>query len=83
MSIGYQTAFQMAARGATVYIGARSAAKAKEGVLQMKKDDPRIRDEQLRTFVADLGDLKAVQRAAEELIKETDRLDILINNAGV
>jgi NAD(P)-dependent dehydrogenase (short-subunit alcohol dehydrogenase family) len=45
--------------------------------------DPLIQANQLRPFVADLSDLKAVKAAAEQLMKETDRLDILVNNASL
>ena len=40
------------------------------------------RADQLHRFVADLGNLKAVQAAAENLMTRTTRLDILANNAG-
>ena len=49
----------------------------------MQKLDPSISPDQLRPFIADLGDLKAVQTAAKKMMETTDRLDILINNAGL
>jgi len=49
----------------------------------MQKLDPSLTPDQLRPFVADLGDLKAVQSTAKKLMEIIDRLDILINNAGL
>jgi len=60
-SIGYQTAYHLALKGATVYVGARSAAKAKDGIEHMLKESASILPDQLRSFVVDLGDLNAVQ----------------------
>jgi hypothetical protein len=81
--IDFHTALQLAARGATVYCGARSLTKAEDGIKEMRKKDLSIRADQLRPLFADLGDLKAVKAAAEEWMKETGRLDVLVNNAGL
>lgn len=72
----------MAVKGATVYVGSRSAAKAEQAIKDMQAESSAIKDGQLRPFVADLADLKAVQRAAIEVTKTTNRLDILVNNAA-
>jgi hypothetical protein len=81
--VGFHTALQMAAKGATVYLGARNAAKYQSAAEEMIKSDPSIGTNQIRPFIADLGDLKAVKTAAEKLMTGTDRLDILVNNAGL
>jgi NAD(P)-dependent dehydrogenase (short-subunit alcohol dehydrogenase family) len=81
--IGFHTALQLAAKGAKVYVGARSAAKAQEAIREMRNRDTSIGANRLHPFVADLGNLKAVRTAAENLMAATNRLDILINNAGL
>jgi NAD(P)-dependent dehydrogenase (short-subunit alcohol dehydrogenase family) len=81
--IGFHTALQLAVKGAKVYVGARSVAKAQEAIKEMRTRDSSIGADRLHPFVADLGDLKAVRTAAENLMASTDRLDILINNAGL
>lgn len=81
--VGFNTAFQLAVKGATVYVGARSAAKAEEAIKELRTKDNSIRADQLRPFVADLGDLKAVRATAEKLMTTTDSLDILIHNAAL
>ena len=40
-------------------------------------------DSRVRTFVADLSDRSAVERLADEVRAATDRVDLLVNNAGV
>jgi NAD(P)-dependent dehydrogenase (short-subunit alcohol dehydrogenase family) len=37
----------------------------------------------VRTVVADLADLAQVRRVAEEVRESTDRLDVLVSNAGI
>lgn len=66
-----------------MYVGARSIVKAQEAIKEMLQKDSGIEVERLRPFVVDLGDLKAVKVAAEKLMEETDRLDVLVSNAGL
>lgn len=42
-----------------------------------------IREEQLFPFVADLGDLRAVKFAVQELVEREEMLDLSVNNAAV
>jgi NAD(P)-dependent dehydrogenase (short-subunit alcohol dehydrogenase family) len=81
--IGGHTTRQLALLGAKVYVGARSAARAEEGIKSILAASPSIPASNLVPFVADIGDWKAVKSVAEKLLKEEDRLDILINNAGI
>lgn len=69
-----------------MYVGARSLTKAEDGIKELRKMDSSIEEEQLRPFVADLGDLKVVKAAAEVLmgdLGEEGRLDLVVNNAGL
>ncbi|KAL1685687.1 hypothetical protein GGG16DRAFT_65802, partial [Schizophyllum commune] len=81
-SIGYQVAQHLAQKGAKVYIGARSESKANGAIETLLKTNPSLKPEQLGSFVADLGDLKQVERAADALLEKESRLDILVNNAA-
>lgn len=83
VGIGFHTAHQLAVHGATVYIGARSASKASSAIASMLTLTPSLSPSLLRPFVADLGDLKSVKSAAEKLMREETRLDIIVNNAGL
>ncbi|KAI5826028.1 NAD(P)-binding protein [Schizophyllum commune Tattone D] len=82
-SIGYQVAQHLAQKGAKVYIGARSESKANGAIETLLKTNPSLKPEQLGSFVADLGDLKQVERAADALLEKESRLDILVNNAAL
>jgi NAD(P)-dependent dehydrogenase (short-subunit alcohol dehydrogenase family) len=81
--MGFHTAYQIASKNAKVYIGARSADKAERAIHEMLRANPSIEAGRLAPFVADLGDLRAVRRAAQELSRKEDRLDVLVHNAAM
>jgi NAD(P)-dependent dehydrogenase (short-subunit alcohol dehydrogenase family) len=77
--LGYETALELLRHGADVLVAARNpekAAQAAETLTQKAGRAPMVLE-------LDLADLASVQRAAEEVVKTYDRLDLLINNAGV
>ena len=78
--IGFEAARALAQRGATVVMGCRSRAKADDAVAQIAKTDPRGSTEILDL---DLADLSSVKSAADEFRSRHNRLDVLVNNAGV
>ena len=81
--IGFHTAYQLAAHGAKVYIGARSAEKADDAIQHMISNNPSIGADKLHSFVADLGDLKSVSAATQRFLDKESRLDILVHNAAM
>lgn len=81
--LGWNTAHQLALKGAKVYIGARSKDKAQGGIDAILEASPSVPKENLGLFVADFEDLKQVKAAAEQFISTETRLDILVNNAGL
>ena len=78
--IGYETARQLAARHAHVVMACRSLDKAEAAKARIMKDMP---DASLRVMPLDLSSLVSVKAFAEAFQAEHDRLDLLINNAGV
>lgn len=64
--------------GFDVIIAARSLAKGKEAAAQLKSPDSRIAAMQL-----DVTDDRSIFLAAQALTRSCDRLDVLINNAGI
>jgi NAD(P)-dependent dehydrogenase (short-subunit alcohol dehydrogenase family) len=77
--IGYETALELLRHGADVVIAARNhekAAQAAENIKQAVGKVPAVVE-------LDLADLASVAKAADEVTKEADRLDLLVNNAGV
>ena len=78
--IGRATATELARRGGRVYIAARSEAKARPVVDEIK----RAKGERSAEFLSlDLADLGAVRAAAEAFLERDEPLHVLINNAGV
>ncbi|KAH7114204.1 NAD-P-binding protein [Dendryphion nanum] len=83
-SIGWHIAYNLALKGAKVYVGARSTEKAQSAIQAMVALSPdALPAGTLRPFVADLGNFRQVKEAAKEFISMENRLDILVNNAGI
>ncbi|SPO20588.1 related to Oxidoreductase, short-chain dehydrogenase [Ustilago trichophora] len=78
--VGYETVNQLARKGAKVILAARSPDRAKKAIQTIKADYPKA---DVTFQLLDLGDLKSAQKAAQEVIQNHDRLDMLVNNAGV
>jgi dehydrogenase/reductase SDR family protein 13 len=77
--IGRATAQALAARDATVIIGARSEEKARPFVEELRGLHPRA---ELSFVPIDLASLASVRRAADTMLASGRPLDVLINNAG-
>lgn len=78
--LGYEDALALARAGADVLLAGRNAVKGAEAIENIRRDVPgaSIQFEQL-----DLASLKSVRAFCERMRAGHDRLDILINNAGV
>ena len=78
--IGLETARMLALRGATVVLACRSAEKGEAARARIQAEEPAGSV----TFAAlDLSDLDSVAAFAGAFADTHDRLDLLINNAGV
>lgn len=78
--LGLETARSLAARGAHVVLAARNNDKLGAAVETIRTALP---DASLATLLLDLADVVSCRRAAVEVLGTVDRLDLLINNAGV
>ena len=78
--IGLATAVRLALLGATVIVVARSAARGEMACDEVRR---RVPLSQVEAVTADLSSLVQVRRLAEEVQARHDRLDVLVNNAGV
>ncbi|KAL9886004.1 retinol dehydrogenase 12 [Glossina fuscipes fuscipes] len=78
--IGKETALELARRGARLYMACRDAARCEAARLEIieRTQNPNVFNRTL-----DLASLSSVRQFAERFLAEEDRLDILINNAGV
>jgi NAD(P)-dependent dehydrogenase (short-subunit alcohol dehydrogenase family) len=78
--LGKQVARDLAAQGATVLLHGRSREKG-EATLQEIRDA--TGNQKLMYYNADFSSLDAVRGLAEQIQADQDRLDVLINNAGI
>jgi len=78
--LGEESARGLASRGAHVAMAARDAVKNAEAAERIRVSVP---DADLSIHELDLADLSSVARFAERAASVLDRIDVLINNAGV
>ncbi len=78
--IGKETARELARRGATVVVGARSEPKGKAAAQEIAASTGR---DDVGLLLVDLADLDSVRAAAADFEARYDRLDVLVNNAGL
>jgi NAD(P)-dependent dehydrogenase (short-subunit alcohol dehydrogenase family) len=78
--LGFETAAALAAKGAHVVLAVRNLDKGKDAELLIRKRSPNA-DVALQEL--DLTSLASIRTAAEQLRTDHDRIDLLINNAGV
>ena len=78
--LGYESAISLAGAGANVIIAGRNADKGKNAVQSIKNKYPHAKIDFQKI---DLADLSSIQNFSKILISKFEKLDILINNAGV
>lgn len=78
--LGFETSRALAARGATVIMGARNQDKAKTAREQIIAETPGAK---IDVRELDLASLESVNRFADKVLEDYDRIDLLFNNAGV
>ena len=69
----------VATRGARVIMACRNPTKAQAALSEVRR---RSGNDNVVFIQVDVSDLNSVRSFAERILKEEDRLDILINNAG-
>lgn len=77
---GFEAAKVLAAHGAHVILACRSEEKAHEAMNRIRTEAPKASLEYLEL---DLGSLASIRLGASQVLSRHDRLDLLINNAGV
>ncbi len=78
--IGKETARRLAEMGAAVLVHGRSHERGEEALEEIRAGTG---NERLRLVVGDLSSMAQVRGIVEQVRSEHDRLDVLINNAGV
>lgn len=78
--IGLETARALAGKGARVVMVVRSEQRGQAAIESIRKSAP---DAQLELVLADLYSLAEVRKAGAALRERCERLDVLVNNAGL
>ena len=78
--IGLEAAKEFAKNGAKVIMACRSLERGNKALADIKEEVP---DADAQVMELDLSSLKSIHNFAESFKKEYEKLDILINNAGV
>jgi NAD(P)-dependent dehydrogenase (short-subunit alcohol dehydrogenase family) len=75
--IGFEVARQLARQGFRVFLGARNEKAGRAAVEKLRAEGDVI-------FLGiDISDANSIRAAADELAGQNDRLDVLVNNAGI
>ncbi len=78
--IGLETARVLAGKNATTIVAVRNPEKGDNVVARIKMEYPSA---SVSFMVLDLADLESIRQFADAFCAQYDRLDLLINNAGV
>jgi NAD(P)-dependent dehydrogenase (short-subunit alcohol dehydrogenase family) len=78
--LGRRVAADLAGLGATVLLHGRDGERLRATLDEIRSETG---DEGLGSYLADLSSLSEVRDLAERILSERERLDVLVNNAGV
>jgi NAD(P)-dependent dehydrogenase (short-subunit alcohol dehydrogenase family) len=78
--LGRRVAGELAARGATVLVHGRDRVRCEQALEEIRDATG---SDRLRPYLADFSSLDEVRRLAEAVEAGEERLDVLINNAGI
>ena len=78
--LGFETSLALARSGAHVVLACRSTERAAAAVERLQQQVP---DADTEVLALDLSDLGSVRTFVTEFLGRNDRIDLLINNAGV
>lgn len=77
--LGREVALRLARRGAHIIVHGRNEERGREVVRQIEDETPGS----ARFYRADLASNEEINELADEILEDYDRLDVLLNNAGI
>lgn len=78
--LGYESVKAFAMKGAEVILASRSYEKGEQALIEILKDVP---EGKIKVMQLDLSDLESVKKFASEYKLAHEKLDVLLNNAGI
>jgi NAD(P)-dependent dehydrogenase (short-subunit alcohol dehydrogenase family) len=75
--IGFEVVRELARLGLRVFLGARNAKAGRAAAEKLSSED------EVTFLEIDVSDAESIRRAAEEFTGHANRLDVLVNNAGI
>jgi len=78
--LGFETASELAAHGATVVLACRSTERGEQALRRIRSVHP---DADVELAKLDLADLTSIRRMANDCLDRHGALDLLVNNAGL
>jgi NAD(P)-dependent dehydrogenase (short-subunit alcohol dehydrogenase family) len=78
--LGRAVATELAQSGSTLLLHGRDEARLADTVERIRAQ---TQNEKLRTYRADFSSLDEVAAVAERIVRDHERLDVLVNNAGI
>lgn len=80
--VGFELCKILYSHDATVWIAGRTESKAEKAISDIKNASPTSQG-QLNFLNLDLSDLSTIKPAVNSFTAQQQRLDVLVNNAGV
>ena len=81
IGLGQESVLQLSKHKPTqIYLAARNAAKAQGAIAAIQKEMP---DANITFLELDLGSFDSINKAVDEFKDKSQRLDVLMNNAGI
>src|SRR5438094_7538706 len=81
--IGFEVARQLARKGFHVFLGARNEKAGQAAAEKLRAEGVKEEYGEITVLKIDVSKPDSVRRAAEEFSRKSDRLDTLVNNAGI
>src|SRR5207302_7853262 len=81
--IGFEVVRQLAREGFRVFLGARDEEAGRAAAEKLNREGEREDYGKIKFIKIDISKIDSVRSAAEDFSKQSDRLDALVNNAGI
>ena len=81
--IGFEVTRQLAREGFRVFLGARKEEAGQAAAEKLNGEGRKLDHREVTFLQIDIANPESIQQAANEFRKQSERLDVLVNNAGI